>query len=109
LVVKFGVYLLHNVPIAVWDATAYAGYKYVGVCISLLAYLFLGQMAYYGTVLYTGCACGWMIYKSYGELLHAPGGGNLHQDGQDTEGKNFLLMVIGAAQVLVIFFLSAYV
>lgn len=109
LVVKFGVYILHNVPIAMWDATAYAGYKYVGVTLSLLAYLFLGQMAYYSTVLYTGCACGWMIKKSYGELLHTPGGGNLHQDGQDVEGKNLILWVLMGIQVLVVFFLSAYV
>ena len=43
------------------------------------AYLTLGQMAFYGTVIYSGISIGYMIYKSYSELLHAPGSGQLHQ------------------------------
>jgi len=63
-------------------------------------------MAYYTVVLYSGASIGFMIFKSYAELVLHPGG-ILHQDGQDDEGKKLLLMVVGAAQIALIFFLGA--
>lgn len=104
LVVKFGIYILHNVTIAIWDAVAYAGYKYVGVVASLMAYLVAGRMAYYAVVLYMGATVGYMVFKSYGELLHQD---HMEHGTPDAEGKKLLLMLVGALQIVLTFFLGA--
>jgi len=102
--IKFGIYLLHNVQIAMWDATAYAGYKFVGAVVALLTYLTFGTMAYYVVLLYTGAAVGYMIFKSYWEIMF-PGG--FVSEGKDTDSKRLVLMVVGALQVFLTWFLVA--
>jgi len=99
---KFGLYIMHDIALPIWDAAAYAGYKYVCVVVSLLTYILLGTLPYYVVVLYSGSCAGFMMYKLYAEILF-PSGMNMEKDG-DT--KKLLLMIGSGLQVVVVWFLG---
>eukprot|EP01084_Bolivina_argentea_P239720 402851_1 len=61
-IMKFGLHLL-GAPASFLDLYAYTGYKFVALCINMLAGIALGTMAYYGALLYTGCMMAYFIMK----------------------------------------------
>jgi len=60
------------------------------------------RLAYWVTLGYTALAVGYMIFRSYFEML----GGQQIQGGEKSESTSILLVIIGAGQMLVIWFLG---
>jgi hypothetical protein len=68
LTIRFGIYLL-QAPVAMLDLLSYTGYKYLGLCINMLAGMALnhfgmGKEAYYIFFVYTGMAASWFMLKT---------------------------------------------
>ena len=62
----------------------------------------MGSAAYYATVLYTGACAGYIVFKYYSEIV-LPGGGT---GGSVDEAKKVALMGMGAAQIVLVWFLG---
>jgi len=66
--IRFGIYML-QAPIAMLDLLSYTGYKYLGLCVNMLAGMALnhfgmGKEAYYVFFVYTGIAASWFMLKT---------------------------------------------
>lgn len=66
--IRFGIYVL-QAPIAMLDLLSYTGYKYLGLCVNMLAGMALnhfgmGKEAYYVFFVYTGFAASWFMLKT---------------------------------------------
>ena len=66
--IRFGIYVL-QAPIAMLDLLSYTGYKYLGLCLNMLAGMALnhfgmGKEAYYVFFVYTGIAASWFMLKT---------------------------------------------
>lgn len=99
---KGALYLMHDATVMWLDVVAFAGYKYVSAVFNLAAFIMFGRLAYWVTLGYTALAVGYMIFRSYFEML----GGQQIQGGEKSESTSILLVIIGAGQMLVIWFLG---
>eukprot|EP00656_Telonema_subtile_P026352 TRINITY_DN2832_c0_g1_i1.p1 TRINITY_DN2832_c0_g1~~TRINITY_DN2832_c0_g1_i1.p1 ORF type:complete len:155 (-),score=31.03 TRINITY_DN2832_c0_g1_i1:106-570(-) len=102
IVTKSALYLMHDGHVAWLDVVSYAGYKYISAVCNLAAFIMFGRLAYWCALLYTSSAVGYMIFKSYFELL----GGNQIRGEQNAEKTSMLLVVVGAGQVVMVWFLG---
>lgn len=71
LLVMAGCYMLRT-SVAFLDLVAYTGYKYLGLCINMTVGLFLGSLPYYLSVLWTGSAMAFFLYKTLDQVLPHP-------------------------------------
>lgn len=102
MLTKGALYLLCDTPVLWLDVIAFSGYKYVSAVCNLAAFIALGRWAYWISLVYMGLAVGYMVFKSYFELL----GGSSISGGRNQETVSLLLVVIGAGQLLVVWFLG---
>jgi len=96
---KAAFYLLHNGAVAWLDIVSLAGYKYVSAVCNLAAFILFGRMAYYSCLLYSASSVGWIVFKSYFEIL---GGSQIAL----TEKISMLLVIVGGGQVAMVWFLG---
>eukprot|EP00540_Astrosyne_radiata_P014720 CAMPEP_0116864746 /NCGR_PEP_ID=MMETSP0418-20121206/24999_1 /TAXON_ID=1158023 /ORGANISM="Astrosyne radiata, Strain 13vi08-1A" /LENGTH=196 /DNA_ID=CAMNT_0004500013 /DNA_START=1 /DNA_END=587 /DNA_ORIENTATION=- len=67
LAIRFGFYMM-QAPISFLDLFSYTGYKYLGLCVNMLAGLalghYVGSKAYYIAFLYTASAASFFVLKT---------------------------------------------
>ncbi len=97
LLVKFGFYALDKAAPPLLDLLSYAGYKYVGLIIDVLAGQLLGVWAFYFTTFLTGCMTAVFIIRTL------KGSGALGSQAGELYTKPLLLA--GGLQLVIGFFL----
>eukprot|EP00658_Telonema_sp_P-2_P004966 TRINITY_DN11857_c0_g2_i3.p1 TRINITY_DN11857_c0_g2~~TRINITY_DN11857_c0_g2_i3.p1 ORF type:complete len:322 (+),score=85.71 TRINITY_DN11857_c0_g2_i3:138-968(+) len=103
VITKSALYLLHDQSVPWLDVVSFAGYKYVSAVCGLAASITFGRWAYWATMLYTSAAVGYVIFKSYFEVL----GGAQIAAGNNSEKVSGLLVIVAASQVMLVWYLGS--
>jgi len=132
LLMKTGFYLLNCGNIAIYDLTAYCGYKFVGIVVTIIAGLLGGTYGYYAATIYTGISMAIFMVRTLrivltleqggvggmGNVIHGgfsgpgmgmgPGNGVGMVPGTSDRSmtRNYFLLIVGVLQVLLVYFLS---
>eukprot|EP00741_Cyanophora_paradoxa_P015629 tig00020903_g15086.t1 len=102
LLLKLGFYLLNSPPLPFFDAISYAGYKYVGVNITIISGI-IAPVLYYPALLVTSLGMAVFTMKSLGMLIRPVAVSAM--DG-DAIKRNYFLLAIAVAQVPFSYFLA---
>jgi len=103
LLLKLGFYLLEGPAASFLDFVSFSGYKYVGIVLAKLAYIFLGRSFYWLVWLYTGAAMSFFMLKtvSAGLIPHNVAGAQ-----QRSQGKEYFVLGLAAMQLPVSWFMG---
>ena len=82
------------------DILSWSFYKYVGLCLTTLSYLFAGQLAYYLVLLYTSLTLAWFYMCTFKGLYG--GAFRLSAD------QKYFLFAISAMQPVLMYWMSSY-
>ncbi|KAJ1473916.1 hypothetical protein T484DRAFT_1971901 [Baffinella frigidus] len=69
LLLKLGFYLLDGPKVSFIDFVCYSGYKYVGIVLTSLCYVFIGRTAHYLMLALTGVAMSFFMFKTLATSL----------------------------------------
>jgi hypothetical protein len=101
--IRFGFYMM-QAPVALLDLLSYTGYKYLGLCVNMLAGMALdrfgmGKEAYYAFFLYTASAASFFMLKTMANNISMV---------TSATGPKRELMVVGfaASQFATMYFVS---
>jgi len=131
LLVKAGFYLLNCGNIAIYDLTAYCGYKFVGVVVNIIVGILSSSYIYHAVTLYTGiCMAIFMVRTlrivltleqggiGMGGAMHGgftgpgmgmgpgTGAGVVPGTGDGGMTRNYFLLIVAILQVLLVYFLG---
>eukprot|EP01112_Ceratiomyxa_fruticulosa_P017366 TRINITY_DN5396_c0_g1_i4.p1 TRINITY_DN5396_c0_g1~~TRINITY_DN5396_c0_g1_i4.p1 ORF type:complete len:352 (-),score=52.12 TRINITY_DN5396_c0_g1_i4:119-1174(-) len=108
LFIKGGFYVTNAANISFIDIAAYSSYKYVPTVVSILGGFFLGRYIYYLITLSLGIFMTIFMVKTLRVVLLAETSGT-SMDMQSQTSRNYLLLLVGLLQPILIYFLSVYV
>ena len=63
-----GVYVA-GASVPTLDLACYTGYKYMALCVNMLAHLLVGEKAYYAALVYTALASSYFMLKTIAQIL----------------------------------------
>lgn len=103
LLMKFVFYIMGDVLIqpALLDLCAYSSYKYVGVIVDLLVGIMLGSWMMTFATLITGFSLALFMIRTLNKVTST----GLTPSQDDASRRNYLLLSLGAVQILMSFFL----
>mgnify|MGYP001191221927 CR=1 FL=1 len=102
LLIRVG-FTITRVPpenISSMDILSWSFYKYVGLCLTTLSYLFAGELAYYLVLLYTSLALAWFYMCTFKGLYG--GAFRLSVD------QKYFLFGVSAMQPVLMYWMSSY-
>lgn len=107
--IKLGCYLLNVTSgegggIAVLDIFSYAGYKYIGILLTLMAYLLFGNLGYTVLFIYTAFSTSFFILRTL-RLVVLPDSTSTVLSPQ-RKRRNYFLLLIAAMQIAFAFYLT---
>jgi hypothetical protein len=107
LVLRVGFYILDTDVTApkLLDLVAYSGYKYVGLNVSLLAGLSLGSWLFLAAKLFTGSSMAIFMMRTMKRALTPTIDAHPQNAANQTSRRNYFLVLIGAGQLALTFFL----
>ena len=102
LAIRVGFSLTRVPPenISSMDILSWSFYKYVGLCLTTLSYIFAGQLAYYIVLLYTSLALAWFYMCTFKDLYG--GAFRLAAD------QKYFLFAVSAVQPVLMYWMSSY-
>eukprot|EP01125_Pyxidicula_operculata_P006506 TRINITY_DN2247_c0_g1_i1.p1 TRINITY_DN2247_c0_g1~~TRINITY_DN2247_c0_g1_i1.p1 ORF type:complete len:182 (+),score=28.70 TRINITY_DN2247_c0_g1_i1:560-1105(+) len=99
LLIKLSLVVLNFPPVSFLDLIAYSGYKFVPTTVSILLGLALGTYGFYAAFVYTSLMMSIFLVRTYKTLIPKSSVSN------SNALRNYFLLVIGAIQFLLIYFL----
>jgi len=103
LIIRLGMIYFKQSEISTLDVLCLSFYKYVGLCIVTLSYLFLGSIIYYAVLLWTSLALAWFYICT---LKHSTMRGSLNPGSANGAEIRTFLFGIAAAQPFILYWMS---
>jgi protein transport protein YIF1 len=96
---RFGIYMLQS-PIPVLDLLSYTGYKYLGLCVNMIAGITLshfgmGKEAYYIFFVYTSLAACWFMLKTLAN--------NIPISSSSGRNRDMMVLAFAVSQAIVMY------
>eukprot|EP00123_Amoebidium_parasiticum_P018443 comp24209_c0_seq1/m.44476 comp24209_c0_seq1/g.44476 ORF comp24209_c0_seq1/g.44476 comp24209_c0_seq1/m.44476 type:complete len:371 (-) comp24209_c0_seq1:765-1877(-) len=86
------------------DLIAYCGYKYIGMIVSLVAFIAGGRQAYYGALVYTGICVAFLLMRTLAFVVQPEGAS--HYTSHNSK-RNYFILVVALLQPTMAYWLTS--